>query len=177
MSMLIKDFDLSEIKSNFPSVSFECYASRTQAFINCISCEFKSAQSLVEHWDSIQNVVSVYYQPKTEAELWNLYLVLICPEPVDVRHKYIIQNDTYIARKLIVENESVPVESSRAIQILNNELLGFDLKTNFNEVTVDCNYNSTITDLLLDIPLDASVSARSIREKKVELLINYVGKL
>lgn len=177
MSMLIKDFDFSEIKSNFPSVNFECYASQTQAFINCISCEFESAKSLVEYWDPIQNVVSMYYQPKTEAELWNLYLVLVCPESVDVRQKYIIQNDTYIARKLIVENESVPVESSRAIQILNNELLGFDLKANFNEVTVDYNYNSTITDLLVDTPLDASVSARSIREEKVELLINYVGTL
>ena len=175
--MLIKDFDFSEIKSNFPSVSFTCYASQTQAFINCILCEFDSAQSLVEQWDSIQNFVSVYYQPKTEAELWNLYLVLICPESVDVRHKYIIQNDTYTARKLILENESVPVESSRAIQILNDELLGFDLKANFNEVTVDCSYNSTITDLLVDTPLDASISARSIREEKVQLLVNYVDTL
>ena len=175
--MLIKDFDFSEIKSNFPSVSFEYYVSETQTFINCILCEFKTAQSLVEQWESIQDSVSVYHQPKTEAERWNVYLILLCPETIDIRNKYIIQNDTYIARKLIVENESVPVESSRVIQILNNELLGFDLKANFNEVTVDCNYNSTITDLLIDTPLDASVSARSIREEKVELLISYVGTL
>lgn len=176
MSMSIKDFDFTEIQRNFPSVNFGFYVSEAQSFISCILCEFETAQSLVEQWGSIQNFVSVYHQPKVEAERWNVYLILLCPETVDVRNKYIIQNDTYTARKLIVENESVPVENSRAIQILNNELLGFDLKADFSEATVECNYQSSITDLLVDIPLDASASARSIRAEKIKFLINAVGK-
>ncbi|WP_199063899.1 ABC-three component system middle component 1, partial [Serratia sp. ASV30] len=128
MSMSIKDFDFTEIERNFPSVSFGFYSSEIHSFINCILCVFESAKSLVDEWDSIQNFVSVYHQPKVESERWNVYLVLLCPEMVDIKNKYIIQNDTYIARKLIVENELIPVENSKLIKILNNELLGFDLK-------------------------------------------------
>ncbi len=176
MSMSIKDFDFAEIQQNFPSVGFGFYVSEIQSFISCILCVFESAQNLVEHWESIQNFVSVYHQPKIEAELWNVYLILVCPDVVDVRNKYVIQNDTFTARKLIVENEPTPVESSRLIQILNNELLGFDLKTDFSEGTIECNYQSGITDLLLDMPLDGSLSAKEIRAEKIQLLINSVGQ-
>lgn len=176
MSMSIKYFDFAEIERNFPSVSFGFYGSEVQSFISGILCVFESAKSLVEQWESIQNFVSVYHQPKVEAERWNVYLILLCPEMVDIRNKYIIQNDTYTARKLIVENEPAPVESLRLIQILNNELLGFDLKADFAERVVECNYQSTITDLLVDIPLDASVSARNARAEKIKSLINSVGK-
>ncbi|TBW34778.1 hypothetical protein E0E54_13365 [Azotobacter chroococcum] len=175
MSMSIKDFDFTEIERNFPSVGFGFYASEAQSFINCILCIFESAQNLVEQWESIQNFVSVYHQPKLEAERWNVYLMLLCPETIDIRNKYIIQNDTYTARKLIVENEPTPVESSRLIQILNDELLGFDLKADFSEAIVS-NYQSSIADLLVDLPLDASASSRSIRAARIELLTSSVGK-
>lgn len=176
MSMSIKDFDFTEMKRNFPSVSFGFYVSEVQSFISGILCVFESAQSLVEQWEAIQNFVTVYHQPKVEAELWNVYLILVCPESVDVRNKYIIQNDTYTARKLIVEKEPVPVEDSRLIQILNNELLGFDLKPEFGSTMVECNYQSAITDLLVDMPLDSSLSAKSIRAEKIKSLIKFVGK-
>lgn len=176
MPMLAKDFDFTKIRCNFPSVSFGFYASETHSFINCILCIFESAESLVKQWESIQNLVSMYHQPKTEAERWNVYLMLLCPETIDIKNKYIIQNDTYIARKVIVENESVLIEDPRLIQILNNELLGSDLKAYFNKVTVECNYQSIITDLIVDTPLDLSESARSIRADKIKLLANYVGK-
>lgn len=176
MSMSIKNFDFTEFKHHFPSVRFGFYVSEAQSFISCILCEFDTAQSLVEQWEPIQNLVSVYHQPKVEAERWNVYLILLCPGAVDVRSKYIIQNDTYTARKLIVENESIPVGNSRVIQILNNELLGFDLKTDFSEATLECNYQSSISDLIVDIPLDNSVSARILRSEKIEFLINSVGK-
>lgn len=177
MSMLVKEFDFTKIKYNFPSVGFEFYTSEAHSFINCIVCGFKSADSLLEQWETIQNFISVYHQPKTEAERWNVYFILLCPETIDIRNKYIIEKDTYVARKVIIENESVPVESSRIIKILNDELLGFDLKADFDKVIVECNYKSSMTDLLVDIPLDASVSARSIRAEKVKLLVNSVGKL
>ncbi len=176
MSMSIKNFDFTEFKRHFPSVRFGFYVSEAQPFISCILCEFDTTQNLIEQWESIQNLVSVYHQPKVEAERWNVYLILLCPEEVDIRNKYIIQNDTYTARKLIVENESIPVGNSRAIQILNNELLGFDLKSDFSEATVECNYQSSTSDLLVDIPLDNSANARSLRSEKIEFLINSVGK-
>ncbi|WP_145928342.1 ABC-three component system middle component 1 [Pseudomonas sp. TCU-HL1] len=176
MSMSIKDFDFTELQRSFPSVGFGFYESEIHSFISCILCEFETAQSLVDQWESIQNFVSVYHQPKVEAARWNVYLILLCPEDVDVRGKYIIQNDTYTARKLIVEREPIPVENSRAVQILNNELLGFDLKADFSEAVVECNYQSAISDFLEDVPFDSSASARSIRAEKIMSLINFVGK-
>lgn len=175
MSMSIKNFDFTEIQRSFPTVNFGFYISEDQSFISCILCEFETAQSLIEQWEAIQNFVSVFHQPQAEAERWNVYLMLLCAETINIRNKYIIQNDTYVARKVVVENESVPVEGSRIIEILNNELLGFDLKFDFNRVAVECNYQSSITDLLVDTPLDASVGARSIREKKIKTLVDYIS--
>lgn len=176
MSMSIREFDFTELERSFPSVGFSFYVSEAHSFISCILCEFGTAQSLVGQWESIQNFVSVYHQPKAEAARWNVYLILLCPEDIETRDKYIVQNDTYTARKLIVEREPIPVESARAIQILNNELLGFDLKADFSEAVVECNYQSAITDFLEDVPFDSSANARSIRAEKIVSLIDFVGK-
>lgn len=174
--MSIKEFDFAVLQQEFPTVGFGFYVSEAQSFISCILCEFETARSLVDQWERIQNFVSVFHQPKIEAARWNVYLVLLCPDDVDVRDKYIIQNDTYTARKLIVEREKIPVENARAVQILNNELLGFDLNSELGEAIVECNYQSAISDLLEDVPFDASVSARNIRAEKIMSLIDFVGK-
>ncbi|WP_160015456.1 ABC-three component system middle component 1 [Pseudomonas sp. 8BK] len=176
MSMSIKYFDFTELQRSFPSVGFGFYVSEAQSFISCILCEFETAKILVDQWEAIQNFISVYHQPKVEAARWNVYLILLCPENVDVRDKYIIQNDTYTARKLIVEREPIPVDSSRAVKILNNELLGFDLKADFSGAVVECNYQSAISDFLEDVPVDSSTSSRSIRAEKIMSLIEFVGK-
>lgn len=176
MLMSTKTFDFQFMERDHPLVSFKFYTTESQPFLSCISCEFGSAEALVNQWEQIQNFVSVYHQPKSEIERWNIYLLLICPDEVEVRNKYIIQNDTYTARKIVIQKEPVPVDSSRALSIVNNELLGLDLKSNYRDSAVECNYQSTLSDMLEGIPLDVSANARSIRIEKIKSLLNYIGQ-
>ena len=174
--MSTKAFDFQFMEHDHPLVSFKFYITDSQPFLSCISCEFGSAEALVNEWEQIQNFVSVYYQPKSENERWNIYLLLICPDEVEVKDRYIIQNDTYTARKIVIQKEPVPVDISRSLSIVNNELLGLDLKYNFRDSAVECNYQSTLSDMLEGIPLDSSADARAIRVEKIKSLLNFIGQ-
>lgn len=168
-----KDYDLQFLTSEFEDLRFELFSADELSFINCIVCWFDSSQELVERWKAIQSIISVRFKPKARFSKWNIYLILLCPNSVDIREKYIIENDRYAARKVVLDELGKWLTTVEVEKLINIELLGADLELRTVSASTISNVKLAIAPLIKNTPTDSTSSSKDKRGEIVSKLIEY----
>lgn len=174
MNMSSNKVDLTFLSKELPDIEFELYNSGKSPFISCIACWIKSADLVVRTWRPIQSLISAYYQPEDEISRWNIYIVIFCPEELPIRDKYVIQNDKYAARKIIIDRDPSTPRSPEAVTSINNELLGLDLSHEEQIPFEERNYNSVFSLLVSGVPSDMSVASKKLRQDRIDSLLQAI---
>jgi hypothetical protein len=169
-----KSDELKFLSSEFNGMKFELFATDKSLFLNCIVCWCKTANEVVSHWKAIQSLISVYFQPSGQIAKWNIYLVILCAEKLPLREKYIVQNDKYAVRKIVLDGLNILPNSEDAELIINRELLGTDLSLQHIEHTALQEIDPTIANLISGAPLDMSAASK---EKRASMINNIIETL
>ncbi|MNX81333.1 hypothetical protein D3C86_1130170 [compost metagenome] len=171
-----QNFPLDFLIEEFPSFEFRLFVTDTVSFISCIACWCRDSSSVVTYWRDIQSVLSARYQPEGALAKWNIYLVFFCPEVVAIADKYIIENDKYSVRKLIVANDCKP-DSDEALKELNDLLLGHDLELSIVDDQLLESYSSVLATQISGVLVDATDVAKQQRAELIANLISEQGSL
>ncbi|WP_322614518.1 ABC-three component system middle component 1 [Pseudomonas sp. BIC9C] len=165
--------DLGFLKSEFKEVEFELYSCDQLQFINCIVCWFGSSEEMVASWKAIQSIVSVKFKPEAKFSRWNIYLVMLCPDRLEVREKYVIENDRYAARKVVLDNQGERPTIESIEKLINVELLGANLKLQKTLPKLQAGVKLSIASLIKNAPIDATSKSKEKRGEIVNKLIEY----
>lgn len=150
------------------------YAS-DEAFLNCIVCWLQSANDLVNSWQAIQSIVSVKFKPEGRYAKWNIYLVLLCADKLDVKEKYVIQNDRYAARKIVLDELGVLPDSQVAEEMVNIELLGTDLELKVVSENTKEGADISIASFVKGAPSATTNAAKEERSAMINKLIEFLS--
>lgn len=173
VALLKKDHNLDFLISEFEGLRFELFSANELSFINCIVCWFDSSQELVEKWKAIQSIISVRFKPEARFSKWNIYLVMLCPDSIDIRDKYVIENDRYAARKIVLDRLGKSLTTKEVETKINAELLGADLELQKTIPSPISNIKLAIAPLIKNAPTDSTPKSKDKRGEIVDKLIEY----
>lgn len=165
--------DLEFLQSEFENVRFELFSCDQLQFINCIVCWFGSSGEMAANWKAIQSIVSLKFKPGARFSRWNIYLVMLCPDRLDIREKYVIENDRYAARKVVLDSQGDQPTIERVERLVNVELFGADLKLQETLPKVQAGIKLSIASLIKNAPIDSTSESKKKRGEIVKKLIEY----
>ena len=99
------------------------------------------------------------------------YLVFFCSEKIPLIEKYIIQNDKYAVRKIVLDGLNILPDFDEAELIINKELLGTDLSLEHIEHTATQEIEPIIASLISGTPSDMSTKSK---EKRISIINNII---
>lgn len=166
-------YDLGFLQSEFKDVRFELFSCDQLQFINCIVCWFGSSGEMAASWKAIQSIVSLKFKPGAKFSRWNIYLVMLCPDRLDIREKYVIENDRYAARKVVLDNQGEHPTIEMVEKLINVELLGADLKLQETLPKFQAGIKLSIASLIKNAPVDTTSKSKEKRGEIVNKLIEY----
>lgn len=109
MKKLLEYSELLRIFSqDFPMVSVSYDNFNFGGKIHLFLLHFDAEETMHKNWQKIANAIAFYFQQKlnNDFEKWNTYLFYSTNQPVSNELKYIIENDTFSSRKILVENNT-----------------------------------------------------------------------
>ncbi|MGY3945246.1 ABC-three component system middle component 1 [Aeromonas tecta] len=151
----------------------ELFSAKELSFINCIVCWFDSSLELVEKWKAIQSIISVRFKPEARFSKWNIYLVMLCPDSIEIQDKYVIENDRYAARKIVLDRLGKTLTTKEVETKINAELLGADLELQQTTPSLVSNIKLAIAPLIKNTPTDLTSKSKDKRGEIVNKLIEY----
>ncbi|MED3575476.1 ABC-three component system middle component 1 [Cytobacillus praedii] len=115
-------------------------------FIDSIQCRIKplnnynvymftvvlnDQEELLENWKDISGDIAIYFQGEltNDIEIWNIYLLFLVQGSVDSEVRYIIEQNKYSSRKLVVENVMRPLDDENINNILEEKLFRVEIDT------------------------------------------------
>jgi len=103
MNYLTKELQ-SDIKNEFPDILFEYREINFGGIIPAFFINIKDEKNLTNQWKAITEFIAVYFQSslRNEFSIWNIYLFFILEQEIKDDLKYIIENDTFSSRKIII---------------------------------------------------------------------------
>lgn len=95
---------------------------------NIICCQFNSEDELRMYWKEIIDNVAVNIQAKLNdtIELYNVYVIFFS-ERIEEKLLYLIEEDKYSSRKIVIEKK-IPESASELIQMVENRLFKFSIE-------------------------------------------------
>ncbi|MGP5564992.1 ABC-three component system middle component 1 [Vreelandella alkaliphila] len=177
MKLLSKQYDLAFLSSDFDNIRFEFFASDDSLYyLTCIACWCNTAAEVISSWRAIQSLVSAYYQPPGELAKWNIYLAFFCTESLSVWDKYVIQNDKYAVRKIVLDGLNEFPDLVKAESLLNNQLLGADLKLKDKDDQAKQKTVLSINCYVSGAPLDSTEESKKKRAEIIDNMIESLGE-
>ncbi len=103
MTYLTKEL-LYDLNQEFFEISFDYREVNFGGIIPAFFIYIKNDEILSTKWKAITEFIAIHFQSslKDEFSLWNIYLFFIMENEVNDDLKYIIENDTFSSRKIIV---------------------------------------------------------------------------
>lgn len=92
------------IKNKFSDVAFEYREINFGGIIPAFFIDIKDEKNLTNQWKAITEFIAVHFQSslRNEFSVWNIYLFFIVEQEIKDDLKYIIENDTFSSRKIII---------------------------------------------------------------------------
>lgn len=118
--------------------------------IYIFSVLIKTEEQLKEIWEDITSDVASYLQTELtkDIEIWNIYIVFICPENISKELKDLVEQNKFSSRKLVLDSINV---------------------------TTDIEIKQVLIDKLLDIQIERGTQDNG-REQKEESYIELIQK-
>ncbi|QQT57388.1 ABC-three component system middle component 1 [Acinetobacter johnsonii] len=176
MKLLSDDIDLNFLCSQYQQMQFHMFRSDDHlSFISCIVCLCDKSEDIVEHWQTIQNIVYVHNQPSKELVAWNVYLVFVTTGRIPTWQKYEIENNKFVARKIVLDSFlELPSIEQLGIE-LEKQLLGSDLKLNelVNEIV---DLELPLKEYFRGAPLDSKPESKERRTLMINNIIELLNQ-
>lgn len=95
---------LSDMQNEFSDISFEYKEINFGGIIPSFFISLNNEETLRNHWKAISEFIAIHFQSslRNEFSIWNIYLFFILKQEVKDDLKYIIENDTFSSRKIII---------------------------------------------------------------------------
>lgn len=95
---------LSDMKNEFLDISFEYREINFGGIIPAFFINIKDEKNLTNRWKAITEFIAIHFQSSlnNEFSVWNIYLFFILEQEIKDDLKYIIENDTFSSRKIII---------------------------------------------------------------------------
>ncbi|PFW58411.1 hypothetical protein COL13_05950 [Bacillus cereus] len=79
---------------------------------------------LARVWEDISSDIAFHFQSvlETEIEIWNIYILFLVQGSVDSKIRYLIEQNKYSSRKLVIEDTKGPVTEEVIESIINEKL-------------------------------------------------------
>src|SRR5690606_12057740 len=156
MNYLTKELQ-SDIKNEFPDILFEYREINFGGIIPAFFINIKDEKILTNQWKAITEFIAIHFQSslRNEFSVWNIYLFFILEQEVKDDLKYIIENDTFSSRKIIIfpqqDIESIIQEHIKnddtVVQSIHDfEEAPFQPNLNVWEILNGISYKKKITD-------------------------------
>lgn len=114
---------LADLSREFEHFTFSFKENKYQGIIPCFFINVNSEEKLYEFWMKISDFIAVNYQSRLNDEfsIWNIYLFFLVGETIGNELKYLIENDTFSSRKILIEKNT---GSNKIFEehILNNDI-------------------------------------------------------
>lgn len=103
MSYLTKELQ-AVIKKELINTPFEYREINFGGIIPTFFINIKDEKTLTNQWKAITEFIAIHFQSslRNEFSVWNIYLFFILEQEVKDDLKYIIENDTFSSRKIII---------------------------------------------------------------------------
>lgn len=145
------------IKNKFSDIPFEYKEIKFVGIIPAFFINIKDEKTLTNQWKAITESIAAHFQSslRNDFSVWNIYLFFILEQEIKDDLKYIIENDTFSSRKIIIYPNQ-DIESIIQEHIKNNDteiqsIIGFE-ETPFQpnsdvwEILNGISYKKRITD-------------------------------
>jgi hypothetical protein len=125
MSYSIEIF-LEEIRQKFNTLSFEFRDVIFKGKIPAFFINVPTKILLKDQWKYVSQFVAANFQSGLDSEfsVWNVYLFFIIPDVISDELKYVIENDTFSSRKIVIAPH-LDIDT-----IINEHILNSDLDIN-----------------------------------------------
>lgn len=151
-----------------------------ESYISCFYFKSRNENELSEKWQYITSSIAALYQAHLtdDYSTWNIYLLLVCEEPISRNLQYKIENDKFAMRK-IVHSEVENSEKNKIVELINNEILGNSLESSLlkNLPSLEARAASPLQILITEfgeIPSDNKAESRTRRSELLEFLIQRI---
>lgn len=120
------------IRNGFNDAPFEYREINFGGIIPAFFINIKDQKSLTNQWKAITEFIAIHFQSllRNEFSVWNVYLFFILEQEVKDDLKYIIENDTFSSRKIIVfpkkDIESIIQEHIKNDDTEIQSIIGFE---------------------------------------------------
>lgn len=177
MKLSSSQFDLGFLTTEFEQLKFEMFSSSSPFLISCIACWSEDASNITVNWRAMQSLISAHYQPTDPSARWNVYMIFFCKEKMPIRDKYLIHNDKYALRKIVIDGLLELPSGLEAEKLINQALVGADLEltTNFTMESHE-EVEPKIEALVKGTPLDLSAASKAKRAATLNSLIELLSK-
>lgn len=110
------------IRNKFSDIPFEYREINYGGIIPAFFINIRDEQALIDQWKAITKFIAEHFQSslRNEFSVWNIYLFFILEQEIKDDLKYIIENDTFSSRKIIIYPEQ-DIESIIQEHIKNDD--------------------------------------------------------
>jgi hypothetical protein len=173
----IIDF-IKEESSNFLFDLVECRVKSEDLYdVYIFTVVLRDQEELIETWEDISSDVALYFQGglKTEIEIWNIYILFLVQASVDRQKRYLIEQNKYSSRKLVIEEIKSPITEESIEDIINDKL--FRVKINSVSSLSNSNRTESISNKLETSYKKLFDVINESNEKPSVLFNKYLGML
>ncbi|MRG87912.1 ABC-three component system middle component 1 [Salinibacillus xinjiangensis] len=134
--MFLNKYDvIKRIKHESGNNSFdlvECLVkSETNYNVYIFTMIINDQDELMEHWKEISGDIAVHFQGElvSDIEIWNIYILFLVQGSVDNDIRYLIEQNKYSSRKLVIENVERPIGTEDIENIINEKLFNVNVES------------------------------------------------
>jgi hypothetical protein len=135
----------------------------------------RDQKELTETWEEISSEVALYFQSTldNEIEIWNIYILFLVQGMVDSEARYLVEQNKYSSRKLVIEDIKIPLAGKDIEEIIKEKL--FHVKV--ESVSSKSNPKTTISNTLESNYKNLYSVIKNSHEKPSVLFENYLELL
>lgn len=147
----------SLIKKKLSDIPFEYREIIFGGIIPAFFINIKEEETLSNRWKAITEYIAVHFQSslRNEFSVWNIYLFFILEQEIKDDLKYIIENDTFSSRKIVISpkqniesiiQEHIKNDDTEIKSIIGFEESPFQPNSDVWEILNRISYKKKITD-------------------------------
>ncbi|WP_273126199.1 ABC-three component system middle component 1 [Bacillus weihaiensis] len=146
--------------------------------IHIFTVVLKDQNELLENWIDISSDIAIHFQNelKSEVEIWNIYILFLVLGSVDSGTQYIVEQNKYSSRKIVVQGVSRPLDGQEIEKIIMDKLFNIQVDTaknrNIPTEPVSKTIETKFATLYKAINSDDDEKSSDLYTKYLELLKN-----
>jgi hypothetical protein len=102
--------------------------------VHIFTMVIKDQEELLEVWEDICSDIALNFQAelKDDIEIWNIYILFLVKESVNSQVRYLIEQDKYSSRKLVIEGVKNSIDEEYINEVIKEKLFHVSIAEDSN---------------------------------------------